>query len=297
MQFLPTSLSAHSVSASPTTPTPPTRSKRPPRGPRGSPLQASSANAYSKDLRLFCEGGGSVPCDAESLRAYIWKHRNKVAPSTLYRRLMAVRHAHISQGLPSPTNELTAVLKNLHRGFIPDRKVFDGIEPPSASVRRRAARSATPITRSILARMMEILPRNMLDRRDRALVSLMFVGALRRAEAIRINIEDLKFTPDALVVKLGETRQIAVPVTGGDLCGATAVRELIQRSAWDIEGTTGPLFRRADRGGSLTDARLDSSYVSVIVKKMVTSIGLEPSKFSGQSLRAGRVAEMARGAR
>lgn len=272
-------------------------SKRPPRRRRGSPLSNASTDAYAKDLRLFKEGGGAVPCDAQALRSYIWKQRNKVAPATLYRRMMAVRHAHLALGLPSPTVELTAVLKNLHRGFVPDKSVLDGVETPPTSTRRRAVRSAAPITRSILGRILESLPRNMKERRDRALVGLMFMGALRRAEAVRINIEDLRFTPDALIVQLGRSRQIAIPVTGGDLCGATLVRELVQRAAWDIEGTTGPLFRRADRSGALTEDRLDSSWVSVIVKQMVAAVGLEPSKHSAQSLRAGRMAEMARGAR
>lgn len=271
--------------------------KRPPRRRRGSPLSSASTDAYAKDLRIFEEGGGTVPCDAQALRAYIWKQRNKIAPATLYRRMMAVRHAHLALGLPSPTTELTAVLKNLHRGFIPDKSVLDGIETPPTSTRRRAVRSAAPITRSILGRILEPLARNMKERRDRALVGLMFMGALRRAEAVRINIEDLRFTVDALIVQLGTSRQIAIPVTGGDLCGATLVRELVQRAAWDIEGTTGPLFRRADRSGALSEDRLDSSWVSVIVKQMVAAVGLDASKYSGQSLRAGRMAEMARGVR
>jgi integrase len=260
-------------------------------------LQLSSSHAYTKDLRLFQEGGGTIPCDAEALRRYIWAHRNKLAPATIYRRLMAIKFEHSAQGLPSPTAELATVLKSLHRGFVPDKKMLEGGELSTTSTRKRAVRSATPITRTILGRILDALPRNMKERRDRALVGLMFIGALRRGEACRINIEDLRFTPEALIVKLGDSRQISVPITGGDLCGATAVRELIQRAAWDIEGTTGPLFRRADRGGGLTDDRLDSSWCSVIVKQMVAAAGLDPAKFSGQSLRAGRCAEMARGAR
>ncbi len=297
MQLQPSSSPADSNSAATTVDGNSSPTKRPPRRRRGSALQGSSAEAYAKDLRLFKEGGGTVPCDAQSLRGYIWKFRNKVAPSTLYRRMMAVRHAHLALGVPSPTAELAALLKNLHRGFVPDKAVLEGVETPPTSTRRRTARSAAPITRTILARMLDPLPRNMLEHRDRALVGLMFMGALRRAEAVRINIEFLSFTPDALIIKLSETRQLAVPVTGGDLCGATLVRTLVQRAAWDIEGTTGPLFRRADRSGALTDERLDSSWVNAIVKKMVAVAGLDASKYSAQSLRAGRMAEMARGAR
>jgi integrase len=294
MQLLPSSSPVDSISTTTAADQNSAPSKRPPRRRRGSELQNSSTNAYAKDLRLW---GGSIPCDAQSLLDYIWKNRNKVAPGTLYRRMMAVRHAHLAQGLPSPTADLTAVLKNLHRGFVPDKAMLEGVETPPTSTRKRAVRSAAPITRSILGRMLEPLPRNMLERRDRALIGLMFTGALRRAETVRINIEDLRFTPDALIVKLGETRQIAISITGGDLCGATAVRELIQRAAWDLEGTTGPLFRRADRSGALTEDRLDSSWVSVVVKKMVAAAGLDASKFSAHSLRAGRMAEMARGVR
>lgn len=266
---------------------------RTPRRPRGSPLQTSSTAAYDKDLRLFIAGGGSIPCDASTLKKYIWKNRDK-APATLYRRAMAVRHAHLVRGLPSPTTELAALLKSLHRGFVPDKKMLETGELPTASTRRRSTRSATPITRSMLGQMLEPLPRNALDRRDRALVLLTWGAALRRAEVVAINIESLRFTTDALVVIVGQ-RQIALPMTNGPLCAGTAVRELVQRAAWDIEGATGPLFRRADRGGSLTDDRLDAAATSLIVKKLARAVGLDASRLSGQSLRAGRLAEIAKG--
>lgn len=257
-------------------------------------LSPATIEAYRKDMRLFSEGGGRFPSSVEDLKKYLLKHR-ALSPSTLHRRCQAIRHAHLSQGLPSPTADpsMVPVMRALHRGVVLDKKILDGAEP-DAGARRRAATSAAAISRALLTRIVDILPRNMAERRDIALLLLLFHGALRRAEAVALNIEDLKFTPDALLVKLGE-RQIAIARTGGELCVARACLELIQRAAWDIEGATGPFFRRAERGGALSEDRLDPGAVSLIIKRMVASTGADPARYSGESPRLGKRAELARG--
>jgi len=259
-------------------------------------LSRATIEAYRKDIRIFREGGGQFPTNVDDLKRYLFKHR-QLAPQTLHRRCQAIRHAHLSQGLPSPTADpsMVPVLRSLHRGIVLDKKILDGAEPEPGA-RRKAPTSAAAISRALLMRMVEILPRNMAERRDIALLLLLFHGALRRAETVAIDIADLKFTPDALLVKLGE-RQIAIARTGGDLCAARACLELIQRAAWDIEGTMGPLFRRAERGGALSVDRLDPGSVSLIVKRMVAATGADPKRYSGESPRLGRSAEMARGRR
>lgn len=257
-------------------------------------LSQSSMEAYKKDLRIFCATGGRYPTSVDDLKKYLLSHRT-LSPSTLHRRCQAIRHAHVSQGLPSPTADPTMipVIRALHRGVVLDKKILDGVEPDEGA-RRKEPTSAAVISRALLTRMVELLPRNMAERRDIALLLLLFHGALRRAEAVALNIEDLKFTPDALLVKLAE-RQIAIARTGGELCAARACLELIQRAAWDIEGATGPLFRRAERGGALSEDRLDPGAVSLIIKRMVGSTGADPARYSGESPRLGKRAELARG--
>lgn len=264
--------------------------------PQANGLSRATIDAYRRDMRIFCEGGGQFPTTVDDLKRYLFKHR-QLAPQTLHRRCQAIRHAHLSQGLPSPTADpsMVPVLRSLHRGIVLDKKILDGAEPEPGA-RRKAPTSAAAIGRALLTRMVEILPRNMAERRDIALLLLLFHGALRRAEAVALNIEDLKFTPDALLVRLGD-RQIAIARTGGDLCAARACQELIQRAAWDIEGTSGPLFRRAERGGALSDDRLDPGAVNLIIKRMVAATGADPKRYSGESPRLGRSAEMARGRR
>lgn len=257
-------------------------------------LSRATIEAYRKDIRIYCEGGGHVPTSVDDLKRYLLKHRT-LSPSTLHRRCQAIRHVHVSQGLPSPTADpsMVPIMRALHRGVVLDKKILDGAEP-DAGARRKTPTSAAAISRALLTRMVEILPRNMAERRDIALLLLLFHGALRRAEAVALNVEDLKFTPDALLVKLGE-RQIAIARTGGDLCAARACLELIQRAAWDIEGTAGPLFRRAERGGALSEDRLDPGAVSLLIKRMVAATGTDPKRYSGESPRLGRMAEVMRG--
>ena len=259
-----------------------------------SKLSSASVDAYAKDLRIFREQGGKFPTSVDDLKSYLLKHRS-LSPNTLHRRCQALRHAHITRGLPSPTAEpsMVPVMRALHRGIVPDKGILDGAQP-TASARRKSPISAAPISRAVLSRLVELLPRNMAERRDVALLLLLFHGALRRAEAVKLNIEDLKITPDALLLNVGR-RQIAIPRTGGELCAGRSCLELIERAAWDIEGTTGPLFRRAERGGSLSEDRLDPGAVSLVIKRMVAATGADPARYSGESPRLGRMAEVMRG--
>ena len=139
-----------------------------------------------------------------------------------------------------------------------------------------------------------------LDRRDKAIFLLGFVGGLKRGTICALNVEDLTFTPDAMLVQLravgnGEAgdagRTIAIPVTRGPLCAATAVLLWISLNAMD--GCTGPLFPRFTRSGEpvLTE-RLDSAYVSKLVKARLRDAGFQDvAAYSGESLRLGHVLE------
>lgn len=256
-------------------------------------LQDSSVAGYAKDLRLFLAWGGKIPASVEMLHEYIRASIAKTSPLTLYRRLQAIRHAHVAQGLPSPTHDATVrpILRALQLGYPPSKT------PTSSglvSSRKREPKSAKPLTRGLLRRMLDAMHRNSLDRRDRALLLLGFMAALKRAELVALDVSSLRFTTDALVVQL-KARQVAVPATGGELCAALAAKEWITHAALDLEQPLGPLFRRFDRGGDPTPTRLDSAWVSVVVKNRLKAIGIDPAPFSAQSLRRGRQMEAAKG--
>lgn len=275
------------------------------------PLSASSAEAYRKDARLFGESGGVVPCDALALQKYILSMRNKLAPSSLYRRCMAVRHAHLLIGQKSPTDDSTLrpLLRALQLGVVPDKKTVQAGAAPASNpgAKSRKPRPSLPITRLLLGQMMHPLPRSAIDRRDRALILLGFAGALKRGALVAINVGDISLTADALIVRIRgngreddadgtpTVRQIAIPRTGGDLCVAKALTEYCEKSALDTEPPEAPLFRACDRGGDPTRNRLDSAVVSLVVKKWIAAAGIDPKPYSAQSLVTGRRNEFSKG--
>lgn len=257
-------------------------------------LQTSSASAYQKDLRRFIEWGGQVPATTDSVLKYLTLVARSTSPGTAYRRAMAIRFAHLSQDLPTPTDDpkVRPLLKSLHRGQVP---AVDGrLKAKPAQRRHHKPESAKPITRSHLLQVFDAMHRNSLDRRDKALLLLCFMAALKRAELVSLNLEHLTFMPDALLISL-RGRRLSVPRTGGELCAVDAVKTWIGHAALDAEPLASPLFRRFDRGSDPTPHRLDAGWVSTVLKTRMQAVGLDATSYSAQSLRRGRMQELAKG--
>ena len=262
-------------------------------------LKASSTTAYNKALRHFREVfGGKLPCDRTTVERYITAQRNKVAPATIYLRLQALRHEHLRLDYPSPTDDpsLRAVMRQLQQGFVPGKS--------GAAPKRKEPRKARPLTRSMLTKALDAMGTNGLDRRDRCLLLLGFGAALSRAALAALDVADLRFTNDVMIVSLREggdeaarttprTVTVTVPITGHELCAATATKAWISHAALDLEG--GPLLRRFDRGGDPTANRLEAPWISVVVKNRLKAVGIDPTAYSALSLRRGRMAEIAKG--
>jgi integrase len=218
---------------------------------------------------------------------------------------MAIQDAHVQRGLALPTDDprIREALRRMASGLPPINLGTD-IKGSSVLAPKREShkRSAAPITRALLTRMIDAMGTGTrsLDRRDKAIFLLGFVGGLKRGTICALNIDDVTSTPDAMLVRIkaaadGEAgdagRTIAIPVTRGPLCAATAVQQWIAHNA--MEGCQGPLFPRFTRSGEplLTD-RLDSAYVSKLVKARLRDAGVEDvAAFSGESLRLGHALE------
>ncbi len=79
-------------------------------------------------------------------------------------------------------------------------------------------------------------------------------------------------------------------------CCGRGPRRLDQRFGFAVEASlrsasrtveAGPVFRPVDRHGRVGSERLSGEAVSLIVKERVAAVGIEPTGFSGHSLRAG----------
>jgi integrase len=126
--------------------------------------------------------------------------------------------------------------------------------------------------------------------RDRALLLLGFAGAFRRSELVALNVEDLQFCDGGLrvTIRKSKTDQEGLGATIGIVSGSTAC-PLDAMRAW-IETariTEGPVFRPVNRKGKVSKHRLSARAVAELVKTYARRAGLNATKFSGHSLRAG----------
>lgn len=134
-------------------------------------------------------------------------------------------------------------------------------------------------------------PSGVQDLRDQALLLVGFAGAFRRSELAALDVKDLEFVDEGLIVTLrrsktdqdGEGRSVAIPYARGGTC---AVRALSEWLAFAGIGT-GSIFRPVSRSGKVNPGRLSPQSVALIVKRCVRRIGLDPKVYAGHSLRAG----------
>jgi integrase len=130
--------------------------------------------------------------------------------------------------------------------------------------------------------------------RDRAILALGFFGALRRAEVAALDVGDLEFTDEGLIlhIRKSKTDQLAA----GDTFGLVAQADpgccpiALTKRYLELSGLkAGPLFRRIDpRSDAIGDKRMIPQSVANIIKDIADRAGLDPEKvFSGHSLRSG----------
>ena len=132
----------------------------------------STRKAYATDFRLFrawCEAKSVSPLPAtpEGVAAFLAAETgNGTKPSTLGRRVAAIRYAHKLARFDSPTDSeaVKATLRGIRR-----------------TVGTAKARKAPAVADKVRA-MVTLAPESLTGLRDRALLLLGFAGAFRRSE-------------------------------------------------------------------------------------------------------------------
>jgi integrase len=127
--------------------------------------------------------------------------------------------------------------------------------------------------------------------RDRALLLIGFAGGFRRSELVGLDLADIEHVRQGVVITLrrsktdqeGAGRKIGIPHGRTRHCPVIALDNWIS-----VSGIVhGPVFRPVDRHGRAATERLSGEAVSLTVKERVAAAGIDPSGFSGHSLRAG----------
>jgi integrase len=249
----------------------------------------NTRKAYLSDLRIFtawCSEHRVAPLPAapDTIALYLTdRARQGAKVSTISRTLVAISQGHLLAGHPSP-RVLPVV-----------REVMKGIRRQLGTDKRQAK----PLLPTELRELLAVLPASLIGLRDRALLMVGFAGALRRSELVALNVEDLAFEADGIKVTLRrsktdqEGRGRLVGITFGahpESCPVLSMRGWLDAAAI----TEGPVFRTVTRHGRLGTERLNDRSVVKIIKRRCHEAGLDPSGFSGHSLRAGLVTAAAK---
>jgi integrase len=244
-------------------------------------ISPATRRAYQSDWRSFAawcseRGTSALPAHPATVAAYL-RHVEGAGRrvSTISRALASISEGHKAAGHDSPRSSVVV------------RKTLQAI-------RRRlgvAPVQKSPILADQLRRMLSALGTDLQGLRDRALLLVGFAGAFRRSELVALDVRDLRFIEEGLEIILrrsktdpeGAGRTVGIPY--GSTAKVCPVRAL---QAWleAAQVAKGRVFRSVSRDGKLGAAASDKA-VARAVKRAARLAGLDPSQFSGHSLRAG----------
>jgi site-specific recombinase XerD len=259
---------------------------------------ANTLRGYRSDWREFAtwctqHDAEPMPAAPATVTGYLSDlARAGAKVGTMSRRLSAIKFAHQMQNLPDPTRNarVVAVWEGIRRtpGAPPDQalplmppELFDVLDAcPTTKTWRTAGRPAEP---------------DLAGARDRALLLVGFVAALRRSELADLTLDQVAEHPNGLVLTLprsktnqtGEQVELVVlpRAANPDRCPVTAL------TGWTrlAEVTEGPVFRPVGKNNQAAARPLHPESVNALVQKALTRAGLDPSPYSAHSLRAGFV--------
>jgi integrase len=248
-----------------------------------------------KQYELWCARFGFEPvgADPQVVALHIADIADRLAPSTIRLRLAAIVAAHRLLGLQLDPkhNAIAAVLGGAMRPDDPHRK-----------------RMAKPIQSTALRRMAEACPADAVGVRDRAMILLGFGAACRRSELVALKISDVVLDERGAAVNFARSKTdqeghgAVVAIHGSDdpvldvraaLADWLAIRhrrrEKDQGKPLPENLRTGqaPLFCGLAKNGQPLGRGLSDYAVVRAVKAAAVRAGLDPTGYSGHSLRSG----------
>jgi integrase len=172
------------------------------------------------------------------------------------------------------------------------REVLAGIRRSHGTRKEAKTALLTPDIRRCIA----ATPVSLIGVRDRAVLLLLFAGALRRSELADLQVSDVHISTRRADITIGRSKTdqegrgatIGVPRGKRATCPVRAVERWL--SASGIK--SGRLFRSVDRHGRIGEA-LSGKAVAEIVKRAVARVGLDPAKYGGHSGRSGFITQAA----
>lgn len=259
-----------------------------------SSLAPSTKRCYERDWKLFdkfCENHDleSFPAAPETVCLYLTDMAETgLSVATIVRRMTSITAIHEAGGHLTPVKDARV------------SRVMQGIKrehgaPP-------AARKA--ISWAELRKMLAHCGSLMIGLRDAAILALGWSSALRRSELVALNIGDLDFVDEGLIVTVrrsktdqeGQGAKIGIPRSHGDVCPVEIVQRWIKRISENPLPPETPIFMKLGVIGrgkwwSKPSGRLSGRCVSKIVKTYAKHAGMPWQQYAAHSLRRGLATE------
>jgi integrase len=225
-----------------------------------------SYQAAWQDFIAWCEAAGlpSLPAVPETVGTFLAARASTHKTASLGLRLVAIGQAHRLAGhrLDIRHPAIRETMKGIHRthGTAPAKK-----DAAVSAVIRDAV--------DALAKRPGLRPL-----RDRALLLVGFAAALRRSELVALDVADVAFVPEGLILTLRRSKtdaegrgvKIAIPFGSSErTCPVLTLGAWLK--AVGIE--TGAVFRSANRHGGVSPARLLDRDVARVMKAAVEAAG------------------------
>jgi integrase len=246
----------------------------------------NTRRAYRSAIRQFEKWGGRLPTDQHTVIRYILAKAEVLNSRTLDLHLTAIAQWHSYQGIRNPVCEPIV------------RKAMEGIRRSHG----RPKKKAKALRLEHIARMVGHLrqqPESNKRSRDSAIILTGFFGAFRRSELVTIQVQDLTWEPEGLIIHLprsktdqesaGLTR--ALPFGAEDVCPGTAIKIWIKQS----QLSEGPLFRPINRWDHVGDKALSPGAINDLLKRRGEACGFDfVPELSSHSFRRGLSTSAAR---
>lgn len=260
---------------------------------------ANTLRGYRSDWREFTawcttHGYEPVPAPPAAVSQYLTdlaRHGAKVG--TMSRRLSAIRFAHTLRHLPDPCAHarVRAVWEGIRRTHTTPAEQSAPLMPPHLF----DVIDATPTTKVWKTPGRPSEP-DLAGLRDRALLLVGFVAALRRSELAALTVDDIAEHPNGLIASIprsktnqvGDHAELVVLPRGSSQPHRSPTAAL---QAWlDAAAiTSGPVFRPVSKGNQVTNRPLHPESINALIQAAVARADIDPAPYSAHSLRAGFV--------
>ena len=243
----------------------------------------ATLKSYVSDVRIFvewCEARGlaALPGAVETVCAFLEDEAVLLCPSSVRRRLYAIRKAHRLLGLPDPTwdEDINITIRRVRRSKL------------------NRPRQAKGLTRDYLERCIAVQADDPWGLRNRALISLGYDLLTRRSELVALRSDDIAWREDGTlraIIRRGKADPFGMGrIAYSSRRSANLIKDWLDWRGPDIT----PLFCGIYQGKPI-DRALGTTKVKLIIKGAAAAAGVPPedvAAFSGHSLRVGAAQDL-----